>query len=194
MALILRYFTGAMRNSGWRCRRKKFTFTISSDEFLVIYLLDSNVMNLMVLKKASAKCVIACLCLLETFRRQSSQEPNLSIYAVFDLTKCRKIYWVSVCITKTNIDSWVLLVPQTSDRNSQHCKFVTFWFLRGILQLLLTRRPGKGQIPLRYPSRRPGCRPVCLRAIWVLQAGQKLVESQLRTGQRLGSSYLDMAK
>jgi len=42
MALILRYFTeftrfpGALRKSGWRCRRKKFTFAISSpDEFLV---------------------------------------------------------------------------------------------------------------------------------------------------------------
>jgi len=43
MALILRYFTefrsfrGALRDaSGWRCRRKKFTFAISSpDEFLV---------------------------------------------------------------------------------------------------------------------------------------------------------------
>jgi len=42
MALISRYFTefgsfrGALRKSGWRCRRKKFTFAISSpDEFHV---------------------------------------------------------------------------------------------------------------------------------------------------------------
>ena len=47
------------------------------------------------------------------------------------LTNCRKIYWVSMCITKTNIDSWVLLAPmlvwhQTSNWNSQHYKFLTF--------------------------------------------------------------------
>ena len=37
---------------------KKFTFAISSpDEFLVIHLIDSSVLNLMVLKGASAKCV-----------------------------------------------------------------------------------------------------------------------------------------
>jgi len=42
VAIILRYFTefgsfrGAVRRSRWRCRRKKFTFAISSDgEFLV---------------------------------------------------------------------------------------------------------------------------------------------------------------
>jgi len=42
MALILRYFTefgsytGAhCVKSGWRFRRKKFTFAVSSDEFLV---------------------------------------------------------------------------------------------------------------------------------------------------------------
>ena len=42
MALILRYFTefgsfrGALRRSGWRCRRKKFTFATSSpDEFFL---------------------------------------------------------------------------------------------------------------------------------------------------------------
>jgi len=42
MALILRYFTefssfrGARHKSGWRCRRKKFTFGVSSpDEFRV---------------------------------------------------------------------------------------------------------------------------------------------------------------
>ena len=41
-ALILRYFTefgsfrGALRKSGWKYRRKKFTFAISfADEFLV---------------------------------------------------------------------------------------------------------------------------------------------------------------
>jgi len=42
MALILHYFTefgiflGTLRKNGWTCRRKKFTFAISSaDEFLV---------------------------------------------------------------------------------------------------------------------------------------------------------------
>jgi len=45
MALTLRYFTefgnfrGALRKSGWRWRRKKFTFAVSSPgEFLVFYL------------------------------------------------------------------------------------------------------------------------------------------------------------
>jgi len=45
IALILRYLTkfrsfrGALRKSGWRCRRKKFTFAIlSPDEFLVLSL------------------------------------------------------------------------------------------------------------------------------------------------------------
>jgi len=43
MAVILRYFTefgsfrGALCKSGWKCRRKKFTFAISSPgEFLVL--------------------------------------------------------------------------------------------------------------------------------------------------------------
>jgi len=47
MDLILRYFTefgslrGALRKSGWRCRRKKFTFAIASpDEFLVQFCCD----------------------------------------------------------------------------------------------------------------------------------------------------------
>jgi len=42
MVIILRYFTefdsfrGALGKSGWRCRRKKFTFaSLSPDEFLV---------------------------------------------------------------------------------------------------------------------------------------------------------------
>jgi len=44
MALILRYFTefgsfrGALRKSGWRCRRKKFAFAISSPGEFLVYL------------------------------------------------------------------------------------------------------------------------------------------------------------
>ena len=47
----------------------------------------------------------------------------------------------------------------------------------------------KGQIPLRYPGRRSGRR--CVHVVCVSQAGRNLVESQLRTGLRPDSSYLD---
>jgi len=48
MALILRYFTefgsfrDTLRKSGWRCRRKKFTFTISSTDECLVYTCDEQ--------------------------------------------------------------------------------------------------------------------------------------------------------
>jgi len=56
------------------------------------------------------------------------------------LTKCHRIYRVSVCIAKTSTDSWVLLVPQClfciklQIEIPNTANFWLFWFLHGCLQ------------------------------------------------------------
>jgi len=55
----------------------------------------------------------------------------------------------------------------------------------------------KGQIPLRYPVAEQVAELVAdlrVRVACVSQAGRKLLKSQLRTGLRSISSYLDMSR
>ena len=55
--------------------------------------------------------------------------------------KSKKIHRVSMCVAKTSIVfissscAQMLILRQTSDRISQLCRFLTFWFLHGSLQL-----------------------------------------------------------